>query len=188
KVGRLSVCGELGYEINCGALEHISLRETLLEAGEEFNIREFGFYAMNSLRLEKGFGIWSAEFKQDYTPFETGMHRWIDWEKDKFIGKLSPKDLKVSCTPSRQLVMLEVDALDADASGYEPVWDDGKKVGYITSGGYGHFVKKSLALAMVDKKYLKPGTILQTHIVGEERNATVIENSVYDPLGSKIRS
>lgn len=188
KVGRLSVCGELGYEINCGALEHISLRETLLEAGAEFNIREFGFYAMNSLRLEKGFGIWSAEFKQDYTPFETGMHRWIDWEKDKFIGKLSPKDLKVSSTPSRQLVMLEVDALDADASGYEPVWDDGKKVGYITSGGYGHFVKKSLALAMVDKKYLKPGTILQTHIVGEERNATVIENSVYDPLGSKIRS
>ena len=86
KVARLSVCGELGYEINCGMDEHITLRESLLEAGKACDIREFGFYAMNSLRLEKSFGVWSAEFTQTYTPGMTGLDRWIDWTREDFIG------------------------------------------------------------------------------------------------------
>ena len=86
RVGRLSVAGELGYEINCRACEHITLREALLEAGRAHAIREYGFYAMNSLRMEKSFGIWSAEFMQNYTPAMTGMDRWIDFDKD-FIGR-----------------------------------------------------------------------------------------------------
>ncbi|GIT54173.1 MAG: hypothetical protein Ct9H300mP16_13330 [Pseudomonadota bacterium] len=87
KVVRLSVCGELGYEINCPSAEHITLRETLLEAGRSCGIRELGFYALNSLRLEKSFGVWSAEFTQDRTPGMTGMDRWIDFEKPEFIGR-----------------------------------------------------------------------------------------------------
>ncbi|GIS90536.1 MAG: hypothetical protein CM1200mP20_05770 [Pseudomonadota bacterium] len=73
KVVRLSVCGELGYEINCPSAEHITLRETLLEAGRSCGIRELGFYPLNSLRLEKSFGVWSAEFTPDRTPGMTGM-------------------------------------------------------------------------------------------------------------------
>ena len=71
KVGRLSVVGERGYEINCSAAEHISLREMLLEAGADLGIREVGFYALNSLRLEKSFGIWSFEI-------QTGIHTGHD--------------------------------------------------------------------------------------------------------------
>lgn len=77
KVGRLSVAGELGYEIHCSAAEHITLRKTLLEAGADFGIREIGFNALLSLRLEKSFGIWSAEFTQAYTAGQTGMDRWV---------------------------------------------------------------------------------------------------------------
>ena len=77
RVGRLSVAGELGYEINCSAAEHIGLRELLLEAGADLGLREYGFYAMNSLRLEKSFGIWTFEFTQRYTPGMTRMDRWI---------------------------------------------------------------------------------------------------------------
>ena len=87
KVARLSVCGELGYEINVPAVEHIALREMLLKAGADHGMREYGFYAMNSLRLEKSFGIWSREFTQGYTPGQTGMDRWIDWQKPDFIGR-----------------------------------------------------------------------------------------------------
>ena len=65
KVARLSVTGELGYEINCRALEHAGLRRTLLEAGRDLGVREYGYNALLSLRLEKSFGIWSAEFTQD---------------------------------------------------------------------------------------------------------------------------
>ena len=87
KVGRLSVAGELGYEIHCQASEHVALRRTLLEAGADLGIREYGFNALLSLRLEKSFGIWSAEFTQGYTPGMTGMDRWIDWDKASFVGR-----------------------------------------------------------------------------------------------------
>jgi dimethylglycine dehydrogenase len=186
KVGRLSVCGELGYEINCGALEHITLRETLIDAGQEFNIKEFGFYAMNSLRLEKGFGVWSAEFRQDYTPFETGMDKWIDWDKNEFIGKAKALIARENNSKSK-LVVIEIEALDADASGYEPLWYNGQKIGFITSGGYGHYLEKSLAMALIDQQVSQPGTNLDTYIVGEKRTATVIESSPYDPKGIKMR-
>ena len=150
KVARMSVCGELGYEINCSAAEHISLREILLKAGAELGIREFGFYAMNSLRLEKSFGVWSAEFRQEYTPGETGMDRWIDWQKAGFAGREAALAERDGKTAAKVLVTLEVEAENADASGYEPVWQGDKRVGYVSSGGYGHHVQKSLALALVD--------------------------------------
>jgi len=89
KVGRLSVTGELGYEIHCSAAEHITLRETLLEAGADLGMREIGFNALLSLRLEKSFGIWSAEFTQAYTPGQTGMDRWIAWDKADFAAATS---------------------------------------------------------------------------------------------------
>jgi dimethylglycine dehydrogenase len=85
------------------------------------------------------------------------------------------------------IVTLEVDATDADASGYEPVWQDGRRVGFVTSGGYGHTVGKSLALAMVDRGAAAEGTDLTVHIVGQECKATVIEPSPYDPAGGAMR-
>lgn len=187
KVARMSVAGELGYEINCGALEHIALREMLLEAGAEFGIKEYGFYAMNSLRLEKSFGIWNAEFMQDRTPGMTGMDRWVAWDKGDFNGKEAALKEKEGDTANLKLVTLEIDADNADASGYEPIWKDGKRVGFITSGGYGHTVQKSLAMALVDPAHMAPGTELTTHIVGVERGARVIEASPYDPAGAAMR-
>lgn len=186
KVGRLSVSGELGYEIHCNAMDHAGLRRALLEAGAEFGIREYGFNALLSLRLEKSFGIWSAEFTQGYTAAQTGMDRWIDWSKD-FIGKDAA--LRERDTPPAQVIaMLEVADGDSDASGYEPIWQNGTRVGFITSGGYGHTVGKSLALAMLDRDAATPGKELMVHIVGAERAATVIPASPYDPDGKAMRA
>lgn len=85
-VARMSVTGETGFEINCRIGDHIALRRLLLDAGASAGIRECGFNAMLSTRLEKSFGIWSREFTQGYTPAMTGMDRWIDWNKG-FVGK-----------------------------------------------------------------------------------------------------
>lgn len=186
RVGRLSVSGELGFEINCRANELITLREILLEAGAEFGIREIGYYALLSLRLEKSFGIWSAEFTQGYTPGQTGMDRWIDWEKPDFVGKQGAVAEKEN-GPTQRLVTLEIDAIDADASGYEPVWSGDRRIGFVTSGGYGHTVKKSLAMALVDPAFAASGTGLNVHVVGVERPARVIEASPYDASGSAMR-
>ncbi|MEL6701879.1 MAG: aminomethyltransferase family protein, partial [Pseudomonadota bacterium] len=188
KVGRLSVSGELGYELHCSAAEHITLRETLLEAGAAFGMREIGFNALLSLRLEKSFGIWSAEFTQAYTPGQTGMDRWIAWEKGNFVGQEAAKAERDSNQRMQRIVTLEVDATDADASGFEPVWHNGAKVGFVTSGGYGHTIGKSLALAMIDDVVTAEGTELSVHIVGQERAARVIANSPYDPQGKAMRA
>ena len=187
RVGRLSVAGELGYEINVSAAEHIVLRQMLLDAGRDLGLREYGFYAMNSLRLEKSFGIWSCEFTQGYTPGMTGMDRWIAWNKGEFTGREAALAEREKNTAPHKLVTLEVDALDADASGYEPVWKDGRRVGFVTSGGYGHHVGKSLAMALVDVEHAQTGEELHTHVVGVERGARIIESSPYDPGGAAMR-
>ena len=187
KVGRLSVTGELGYEIHCRMGDHIALRRLLLKAGAECGIREFGFNALLSLRLEKGFGIWSAEFTQGYTPGMTGMDRWIDWEKEKFIGQAAAIKERDGNGPAQKLVMLEIDADDADASGYEPVWNKDSLVGFVTSGGYGHTLKKSLAMALVNNDLANENQKLKVHVVGVEKDAQVIQASPYDPEGCVMR-
>lgn len=187
RVGRISVTGELGYEIHCSAAEHIALRRLLLEAGEGLDAVEYGYNALLSLRMEKSFGIWSAEFRQEYTPQMTGMDRWIDWSKD-FVGAGAARKEHEADSAERRLVTLEIDAGDADASGYEPVWAGDRRVGYITSGDYGHTVGKSLAMALIDRDHTAEGTELTTHIVGVEHPAVVIPPSPYDPPGSALRA
>ena len=187
KVGRMSVTGELGYEIHCRMGDHITLRKTLLAAGADLNIKEIGFNAMMSLRLEKSYGVWSAEFTQGYTPGMTAMDRWIDFEKSGFVGRDAVIAECDSNGPAQVQVTLEVDADGADASGYEPIWDQGKKVGFVTSGGYGHTLGKSFAMALVDAGSADIGTELSVHIVGVERAAKVIAPSPYDPAGKAMR-
>ncbi len=186
KVARMSVTGERGYEINCRYGDHVSLRESLLDAGADTGIREVGFNAILSTRLEKSFGIWSAEFTQGYTPAQTGMDRWIDWDKD-FIGKVGAVIERDGNGPSQRIVTLAISDGDADPIGYEPVWKDGEMVGFVTSGGYGHTVGTSLAMAMVDVDAAGDGTALSVHVVGVERDATVIAASPYDPAGTAMR-
>ena len=124
---------------------------------------------------------------QDRTPGMTGMDRWIAFDKGAFNGKAAAlKEREQNSAPMR-LVTLEVDADGADGSGYEPLWSNGKRVGFITSGGYGHTVEKSLAMALVEPDVMDPGTELTAHIVGVERGARVIEPSPYDPAGTAMR-
>ncbi|MDP6530985.1 MAG: FAD-dependent oxidoreductase [Arenicellales bacterium] len=187
RVGRLSVCGELGYEINCGATEHIALREMLLEAGAAHGIREFGFYAMNSLRLEKSFGIWSAEFTQDRTPGMTGMDRWIDWARDDFIGHQAAAQERADNNVDQRLVTLEIDADGADASGYEPIWQGDQRVGFVTSGGYGHHTGKSLAMGLLNTQVNEGDEPLMVDVVGQRRGAVTLSAPAWDPAGERMR-
>ena len=187
KVARMSVTGEMGYEINCRYGDHIALRALLLEAGAAEGIRECGFNAMLSTRLEKSFGIWNAEFTQGYTPGMTGMDRWIAWDKGDFVGRSAALAERDGNGPAQKQVTLEIDALDADASGFEPIWADGEKVGFVTSGGYGHSIGKSLAMALVNTDSADVGTHLTVHVVGVERPAKVIAASPYDPAGQAMR-
>ena len=118
----------------------------------------------------------------------TGMDRWIAWDKGDFNGRKAALAESKGAGPDRQLVTLEIDAVDADATGYEPVWRSGVLAGFVTSGGYGHTVGKSLAMAMVAPEAAEIGSELSVHIVGVERKARVIKPSPYDPLGKAMRA
>ena len=187
-VARMSVTGEMGFEINCRMGDHIALRRLLLDAGADQCIREIGFNALLSARIEKSFGIWSAEFTQDRTPGMTAMDRWIAWDKTGFIGREAAMLERNGNGPSRTQVTLELEDGDADASGYEPVCSkNGEMIGFVTSGAYGHTLKKSIAMALIDPVLAGPGSDVIIHVVGKERKAKVIMDSPYDPEGNAMR-
>ena len=185
-VARLSLTGELSFEIYAAAGFVRSIYERALEAGREFDIADFGFYALNSMRLEKSIGIWSREFSRDYTAAMSGLDRFVDYSKADFIGKAAAlRELTVQ--PDRKLVTLVVDADDADAAGYEPIWSDGQLVGFVTSGGYGHRVNASIAMGYVDKVAIEGAGEFEISILGERRPARLVAEALYDPSNSKSR-
>jgi dimethylglycine dehydrogenase len=185
-VGRISLTGELGYEIVVPAARHRTLLNELREAGGPHGLRLIGDRAVDSLRLEKAYGIWSAEFRQDRTPGESGLDRYVAFDKGEFIGRDAAVRERDS-GPDRRLVLLDVDAADADASTDEGIWRAERRVGFVTSGAYGHTVGKSLALAYVDRDAIDDTEDLTVLVVGDPRTARILSEPPYDPAGRRLR-
>ncbi len=186
-VQRVSYTGDLGYEIYVPANQQVSLYHTLVNAGNDLGIRPFGMRAMMSLRLEKSFGSWLREYKPDYTPLETGLDRFVAYNKSTdFIGKQAALDERTNGV-SRKLCTFVVDANDADAVADEPIWHNNKVVGFVTSGGYAHYSKKSVALGFLPIDLVKPGVEVEIEILGEMRPAKLIDQVLFDPDGTRSR-
>ena len=185
-VGRVSVSGELGYEINVPEGKLKSLYRKLSEAGADYGMRLYGFRAMNSLRLEKGYGSWSREYTCAYTPKMAGMERFINFEKHEFIGKDAAL-LQRERPVDQVLSLLEIESSEADVSGFEPVWYDGKRVGFVTSGDYGHWVGKSLALAYISTELKNEVEGFSVHVVGSEIPANQLPEAPHDASGHRMR-
>jgi dimethylglycine dehydrogenase len=185
-VARLSLTGELGYEINVPASQQRALWEALHEQGAPLGMRPIGMRAQDSLRLEKGYGVWSLEFAQSYTPAMSGLDRFIAFDKGKFIGRDAALAERAA-GPRQRLVLLAIDALDADVTGFEPVSAGTRKVGFVTSGAYGHHVGQSLGLAYIDRPIADRPVPLTVHVVGEPRAARILAEPPYDPKGLKLR-
>jgi len=187
KVGRITFTGDLGYEIWVGVDYHRALYALLREAGADLGIRLFGARALNSLRLEKGFGSWAREYRPIYGPYEAGLGRFVDLKKNDFIGRDAAAREKQD-GPQRRLVTFVVDAADADAIGDEPVWRDGKVVGWITSGGYAHYVGRSVALGYVPAALAGERDDFEVEILGDRRRAQLAPQPLLDPQGLRMRS
>ncbi len=191
-LGRISLTGELGYEITVPAAQQRALLAALREVGEPLGMRLIGDRAIDSLRLEKGYGIWSTEFTQAYTPAMSGLDRFVDFDKPDFIGRGAVLAARES-EPARRLALLAIDSSDADASGDEGIWREGRLVGFTTSGAYGHHVGASLALGYVDTQLVDAtsagtGTDLVVDVVGEPRPARILPVPPFDPTGARLRS
>lgn len=186
-VQRVSYTGDLGYEIYSDAMSQRALWQTLWTEGQKYGMQPFGMRAMMSLRLDKFFGSWLSEFSPDYTPGETGMDRFIAFNKDAdFIGR-GAVEAERQTGASRGLVVFEVDALDADVVGYEPVWINDEVKGFCTSGGYSHYAEKSIALALVDATCLVDDLQAEIEILGHMRPAKRIMRMLFDSDAHRMR-
>jgi dimethylglycine dehydrogenase len=184
---RLSYVGELGYELHHPLELGRYLYDLLREAGERYGLTDFGYRALESMRLEKAYRLWGADMSTEYTPLEAGLERFVGFNKGDFVGRdalLRQREEGVR----RRLACLVVDTADADAHGYEPVLANGRPVGYVASGGYGHVVEKSIALAYLPVEYAEPGTPLAVELLGEQRPATVVRTPLYDPDNARLLS
>jgi dimethylglycine dehydrogenase len=139
------------------------------------------------MRLEKSFGTWAREYRPIYGPYEAGLGRFVDLAKGEFIGRAVAAREKEQ-GGERRLISLSVQAADADAIGDEPIFLDGKVVGWVTSGGYGHTVRQSLALGFVTRAAASATAGFEVEIIGERRAALRLEQPPFDPTGARMRN
>ncbi|MBW1950205.1 MAG: FAD-dependent oxidoreductase [Deltaproteobacteria bacterium] len=184
---RMNFAGELGWELHHPMEYQRTLYGDLLDAGRDYGMSPLGMRALlNSLRLEKSYRL-AADICGEETALEAGLEGFVHTEKGDFLGReavLRQKETGVK----KRFVTLLVDAGDADAYGDEAIWEAGRVVGRVTSGGWGHRVEKSLALGFVAVRLAVPGTQLEVEILNKRRPAQVVRPSVYDPENRKMRS
>jgi dimethylglycine dehydrogenase len=182
---RVSYVGELGWELHAPMASMAALYDALWDAGRPFGVANYGLYAVNSMRMEKAYKAWSAELTNELNMLEADMPRFIHFDKPDFVGKSATRRL-----PARpfRIVYAEVAADDTDARGGEPVLVGERCIGVITSGAYGHRVRKSLAFASVDLEFAAPGSTFDVLIQGQRRAATVRAAAAYDPENLRMRT
>jgi dimethylglycine dehydrogenase len=187
-INRVTYTGDLGYEIWVAPDYLRRLYQEIMAAGKALGIVNFGMRALLSLRLEKNFPTWYRELRPIYGPFEAALDRFVDLGKNDFIGREAAMREKEEGGALRRVSMI-VDADDADVLGDEPIWHDGKVVGWVTSGGYAHYVDKSLAQGYVPRGLAADGAngAFEIEIIGDRRKATIIPEPLFDPQGRRMR-
>ncbi len=183
---RISFSGELGYEIYCEPQFQIALWEQIERHGADLGLTPYGARALMSLRLEKNWGVWTLEYRSDFTVVESGLDAFVDWNRD-FIGKEAAMKERAA-GPRRRLVSMLVDVDDRDVVGDEAILAGPEAVGHVTSGGFAHHIGRSMAMGYVDIAHAAHGTQLEIEINGERKQAQIMTTPIYDPRGTRMRS
>lgn len=184
-LARVSFAGELGWEIHAANALMPAIYKSIIAAGA----RPFGMYALNSLRLEKGYRAWKGDLSTDYSLLEGGLDRFVKLNKpDDFPGKaalLAEQQRGVS----KQFVTLIVDSPTFDPPYMSTLWHDDSVVGETTSGGWGYRVDACIALGMLRADLATPGTALKVEIFGKRYAATVQpDQPLWDPENARLRA
>ena len=182
---RINYVGELGWELHSAMADLPALYEEVWAAGEGHGIADFGLYAMNSLRMEKGYRGWGAELTNEVTMLEADMARFYASAKGDFVGKAATE---TNAAGPLRLVYFEVEAQDADVRGGEPIFLGDACVGVTTSGGYGYAVEKSLGFGYVPPEQAKPGSVIDIGLLDARCRATVLAEPIYDPANERLTS
>lgn len=185
---RVSFTGDLGWELHCRVEDQVALYAALLEAARPFGAGPVGSRALASLRIEKGYGSWGREYSPEYWPQESGLARLIRLDKGDFLNREAYAAI-ADRAPRDRMVMFEIHAVEADATGGEPVFlPDGTPAGQVSSGAYGYSVGKSLAIGYVKAGLAAPGDAVSVAILGRPHTARILTAPPFDPEGARLRA
>ena len=185
---RVNYVGELGWELHAPVAQLPSLYAAIWAAGAAYDIRDFGLYAMDSLRVDKCYRGWKSDLESGYTPLEASLDRFVDVTKPDFVGKVALA-AEHARGPAQRFVPLIFDKDgDSEAPYCAQVFDGETNVGLTTSGVWSHTLNKSVALAYVKADKATPGTKLQVNVFGTMRTATVHAEPLYDPKNQRLRA
>ena len=184
---RVTYVGELGWELYAPTEYGRALWTTLWHAGRPYGMVAGGYRAIDALRLEKGYRVWSSDITPDETPFEAGLGFAVALDKEpEFIGRDALIAAKAA-GPRKRLRCLVLDDPRSVCLGNEPVRVAGDVVGRVTSGGYGFAVERSIAYAYLPPDRAAIGTRGEVEVFGDWVGFEVVREPLYDPAGERIR-
>jgi glycine cleavage system T protein len=186
RANRVSFAGELGYELVVPTDGAGHVWDVVFDAGREFGIEPVGYYALNTLRLEKCFYYWGDDICPSDTPLEAGLGFCVRFDKGDFIGRDALLRQRAA-GPERRLVPLALDGEVCVLWGGEAVVDGTRVVGRVRSGGYGHTVRHNIALAYLPTALAKAGTAVAVESFGQLVPAEVRRSPLWDPSGERVR-
>ena len=185
---RINYAGELGWELHIPTEHMRDVYERLLRVGAAHDLRHFGLYALDSLRIDKCYRGWKSDLESGYSPLEASLDRFVDFEKRDFVGR-EALCAERKAGPRYRFVPLVLDeAANADAPYCSSVLAGSQRVGTVTSGVFSHTLGRSVALAYVRTQDAQPGTRLTIDVLGEHRGATVEREPLFDPENLRPRA
>jgi dimethylglycine dehydrogenase len=185
---RVSFAGELGWEIHSKVADTARVWDAVMAAGVPLGLRPFGMFALNSLRVEKGYRAWKGDLSTDYTVLQGGLERFVDWAKPDFRGKAALAAEKQRGVTKRFCTLL-IDAGDQDPPYMSTIWHGGQVVGELTSGYFGHRVGACIGLGMLRADLNVAGQEVQVEIFGQLYRAVVQEDTpLWDAKNERIRA
>ena len=185
---RVSFAGELGWELHSKVADTAKVWDAVISAGAPLGLRPFGMFALNSLRVEKGYRAWKGDLSTDYNVLQGGLERFVDWTKPDFRGRAALEAEKQRGVTKRFCTLL-IDAGDQDPPYMSTIWADGKVVGELTSGYYGHRVGACIGLGMLRADLNQPGQAVEVEIFGQRYPAVVqADQPLWDAKNERIRA
>lgn len=183
---RISYVGELGWELHVAMDKQRELFAALMTHRQKYETGWYGAFAMNSLRLEKGYRAWGMDLTTERTPLESGLDLFVKTEDREFIGRDSM--LRRAQDPERwSMALLELDEAGCDPFYSHIVFEQGEPIGMVTSGGYGYGVNRVLALALF-RAAPTNGQNLRVLILDQPVPARVLDVAPYDPDNARLRA
>ncbi len=185
---RVNFVGELGWELHHPIDYQNHIFDKLMENGKDLGLKPFGIRAMNSLRVEKSYKLVGTELSIEYSPYESGLDRFIHPNKGNFIGLEALNKWREKGFQNKLVTMEVHNVTDADVLGNNPIYENGKVVGRATGGDFGFRLNKSIAIGMIKPELATTGQKLQIDILGKMHDVTILEESPYDPENKLLRA